>query len=136
MIRKNAFGNFEPWGNLDRALIEDLPSGKMLKARITQSRSKAQNSLYWVILGKVVDNQNSFPSAGVLHDAIKDRLGYSTKYEFPDGYVYTHRGSAAFDKMDQGEYRIFFDRAMDLICSVIIPGLDLDELIRELENHT
>ena len=130
-LKKNPFGNFEPYSAFDRRLIDDLPANVRLKAKITQTRSVPHSSLYWVILGKVVENQSCFPSADVLHEAIKDRLGYSTDYEFPDGYKFKYRGSVAFNKMDQAEYKIYFDKAMDLICSVIIPGLDLDLLMRE-----
>lgn len=122
-------------GVLDKALIEDLPKNKPLKAKITQPRSVPQNSLYWVILGKVVQNQEQFPSTIVLHDALKDRLGYNTEYEFPDGYKFTYQGSTSFEDMDGVDFKKYFDLAMELICRAVIPGLDLPELLKEIENN-
>lgn len=135
-IKKNVFGNFEPIGVLDKALIADLPVNKPLKAKITQPRSVPQNSLYWVILGKVIENQEMFPSAYVLHDALKARLGYNTTYMFPDGYKFTYQGSTAFENQDAEDFKEYFDKAMELICRAVIPGLDLPALLEEIENNT
>jgi hypothetical protein len=39
--------------------------------------------------------------------------------------------STAYHAMPEEEFKIYFDRAMEIVASVIIPGLDLDELLKE-----
>ena len=42
-------------------------------------------------------------------------------------------GSISFERMDQGEFRAFFGRAAAVITTGIIPGLNKDDLTRELD---
>ncbi|PHR03337.1 MAG: hypothetical protein COB29_13265 [Sulfitobacter sp.] len=132
-LEKNRFGYFQPISKFDESLCQDLPEGKSLKAKITLARSVPYNGRYWVMLTKVIKNQNYFPSAEVLHGAIKRKLGYSTTYRFRDGTEYHHEESTAFDSMDQIQFQLFYEQALQLICEEIIPNLDSDVLRKEME---
>jgi len=40
--------------------------------------------------------------------------------------------SIAFHAMDQGAFDAFYDKVIDVVCTVIIPGLSQDDLRRQL----
>jgi hypothetical protein len=49
----------------------------------------------------------------------------------PEAEIIMCPSSTAFDAMPEDEFKAYFDQAMQIITSIIVPGLDLDELMKE-----
>lgn len=133
-VRKNAAGNLVPFGPNDAELLADLPQKVALKAKLSQPRSVPHNAKYWVMLKRVVDNQDLIPSTDVLHGLLMQRLGYATEYRLRDGSTYFHKGSTAFNRMTQQEYNLYYEKAVLFIKEFVIPGLDIKGLEEEIGN--
>lgn len=101
--------------------IQELPSGKPLKAKVTRPRSLPQHRLYWAIVQKIVDNLDGITD-DEMHDWIKRQLGYVTVIKFKSGPE-TFVQSIAFDKMPQDEFERFFDGFLKLLNERIFPGM-------------
>jgi len=130
MMRRTSRG-LEPVASFDLERLDRYSFGTDLEVRIMQRRSLPQQRLYWAMLTRVVDNADGWPSAEHLHEAIKLHLGYSEPLRTIDGRIAWRAESTAFSKMDGSEFRVFFDRAVEVISTVILPGVDPIALVEE-----
>ena len=122
-----------PVNGYDLELLSAIPMGKDLTAKLTMKRSQRQNSFYWCVLGKVVDNHPFYATSRALHLAIKTRLGLVEQIEIHDGEIITVVSSTAFDAMDGIEFRTVFDKALLIITTEILPGVSINELLGDAE---
>lgn len=129
MQRRGGF--LMPCSPMDAEMVEAFPSGKPLRVRITQPRSLPQHRLYWSMLQKVCENLEQPITTETLHQWIKLRCGVIEPIILRTGEIQEVPGSIAFDQMDQVSFNAFFQRAVDLICEHIIPGLEKPALERE-----
>lgn len=89
-----------------------------VEVTIRKKRSLPQLKRYWVMLHKVVEATDAFPSAEKLHDALKFDLGFVTPMKLLDGRIAYVPDSAAMNGMDSDEFRRFFDKAVARLAEV------------------
>ena len=124
-----------PASAYDQERLDQYRVGASVEVTIRQDRSLPHHRLYWAILSEVVHNQEVFSTVEALHEAIKTELGYIKPAYRIDGTVHFVSDSISFKSMDEAQFNVFFDKAMDLICEYVIPGLDMDLLIAELKSR-
>ena len=122
-------GTLAPASSFDAERLDAIAIGAQVEVTIKQRRSSPQNRLYWSILSKVVDNIDGYQTSEALHEALKLHLGYTEKLQTITGQVVWRPMSTAFAAMDAQEYRVFFDRAMDVLASML--GVDPLSLLDE-----
>ena len=91
---------------------------------------------YWALLKLVHEGtavQDLYPTTDHLHKAIKGALGYFSEVKLPDGKVFQVVDSIAFESMDQDEFQKFYNKAVDLIVTQVVPNLNREDLVREVE---
>lgn len=116
-------GRLAPVSAMDAELLDALPRSVDLEVTIKhRKRSLPQQGLYWKMLSEVVKSTDKFPTPGHLHDEIKMALGYTEQRVTFDGLVYYRADSTAFDKMDAGQFKDYFDKAVALIADKL--GVD------------
>jgi hypothetical protein len=114
-------------------LWNDLPRGKDLRAKVTQPRNVKHHRKLFALLGVVLPHQDVYLTTHALLDGIKLATGHTHAVINPETGETLHApASIAFDKMGQDEFEQFYDRAVDLICRRIIPGLGRADLEREV----
>lgn len=122
---------YEPADDEAKAQHAKLIWGDLIAARIWRSRSLPMQRLYWGILSHVGE-ASEWETAERLHKHLKLRLGYFEPMSVGNTIVPV-LDSTAFDMMTQDEFNAYFDQALRVICSEIIPGTDRAELINEVE---
>ena len=123
---------FAPADRNAQDIMMRYPVGATLQADIKKARNVKQHRLYWTLVNTICDNLNNVKPE-TLHALIKLRTGHVEVIKTEQGIVEVP-GSISFHAMDQGEFAAFFNRAVDFIESDVIPGLNKDDLTREL--HT
>ena len=123
-----------PVSKVDEDALEEIPEHKDLSVTITRHRSNKQHRFFWAILQKVCENHDVYQRGEQLLLFLKIRLGYVEEVRFHGDQVWWVAQSISFNAMDQIEFKKFFDAAMDVITTEIIPGLNSQELIEEVEN--
>jgi hypothetical protein len=119
------------------ALYAACDDGDCVLVEIVTSkpRSIAQHRLYWALCAIVSENHEDLPSAEAASDCIKIAAGHfeSCAVALPDGErLWIQRPkSISFAAMGQEEFAAFFSAALDVICSALLPGLDVGELRKE-----
>jgi hypothetical protein len=126
-------GALWPAGDDDRVALGRLDSRKPVKAKLSMARNLRRLRLYWAVINRVAENHPFYSLAGSdpLHEYIKMRLGLVDCVVYHDGSTRLKPRSIALDAMQETEFKTFLDRALDVICTEILPGVDRDDLMRE-----
>jgi len=125
---------FRPVDDAGRELLAKLADGEIMRVEVKRPRSIQHHRLYWALLTVVHENidGNRYPTVDDLHAAIKIAAGLRTRVELPDGTIGFIPGSIAFHRMDQDQFREFYDRVCDLISKHFLPGVSSDALKAEV----
>lgn len=130
-VIKNDDGHLIPYASYDREIFETLPKGKVLRVNIAQQRSAPRHRLYRVVLRIVVSNTDLFVSEDSLHKTLLLGCGIIEPIMTTTGEIIMIPSSTAFDAMSEDVFKAYFDQAMKIIETNIIPGIDLNLLLRE-----
>ena len=122
-----------PVSQVDENALEGFPEGKDLNVTVARNRSPRQHRFFWALLQKVCENHDTYRRAEQLLLWLKIRLGYVEEVKFHNGEMWWTAQSISFGAMDQIEFKSFFNAALDVIASEVIPGLNSDELIYQVE---
>ena len=129
-VRRTLHG-LEPTDAAGTDVLRHIPQGEILKAKITRPRNVKHHRLFFKMLQVVWQNQERFATVDALLGALKVYMGHCDFIQSKQGMVALPR-SISFGKMDQTEFREFFDRAVDVVCREVIPGLHKDDLLAEV----
>jgi hypothetical protein len=116
----------------DDAMLAGIALGETIAIKLVRGRSLPQHRLFFGILDHVA-KATAFETAERLLVALKIRLGRYDLLAMPNGKMVPVPQSISFAKMDQADFAKFFDDALRLICTEVIPGTERDDLIREVE---
>lgn len=110
---RNKLECFDPWS---AEQLESLKEGVDLNVTVTLKRSLSQLNLYWAGLGYAVEHFDDglalrYPTAKKLHRTMLIELGYSDVIYRIDGSIIVTEDSIAFDKMEQDDFNVYFERA-------------------------
>ena len=82
----------------------------------------------------VVDNNEAWGDVGSLKDAILVALKFVDAGRTLKGQMFFVPKSISFGSMTQEDFDVFFKKAMNLITGEIIPGMDEQALMEEVED--
>jgi hypothetical protein len=125
-----------PHAPYDEKMLERYPEGVPLRIQLAQPRSGPRHRLYRVILRIVVENTEKFSTEDALHKTLLVGCGVVEPVITPEADIIMCPSSTAFDAMPEDEFKAYFDRALGIITSLIIPGLDLDELMKQAREES
>lgn len=112
-------------------LLRGLPGNKPLRVKITLDRSGPHHRQFRALLSVVAQATDRAPDH--LLAMIKIGTGYVEPVVMADGKLAYIPQSTAFDKMDQQQFKTFYDRALDFIVASILPGVELGDLQGEVD---
>lgn len=130
-VTKNEDGHLVPYANYDREMFDELPVNKVLRVNIAQQRSAPRHRLYRVVLRLVVKNTDLFVSEDGLHKTLLLGCGVVEPIMTTTGEIIMIPSSTAYDAMNEDVFKAYFDQAMHIIETNIIPGVDLSLLLKE-----
>ncbi len=117
----------------------NISDSDIVRADIKRPRHPGHHRKYWALLKLVHDGtavQDLYATTDKLHQAIKGALGYFSEVILPDGQVFKVVDSIAYESMDQQGFEEFYGKVLDLITTQIVPNLDREDLVREVEAMT
>jgi hypothetical protein len=132
MMRRLGY-KLSPVALVDEEALEQFPENKDLTVTISRSRSPRQHRFFWALLQKICENHETYRRPEALLLWLKVRLGYVEEVKFHNGEMWWTAKSISFSAMDQTQFKTFFDAALDIIANEVIPGLNTEELILEIE---
>ena len=122
-------GALAPVTSYDAEELAVCSGGQVFSLLPQSNRSPEHHKLYWSILGKVVKATGKWPTTEHLHRDLKMTLGYCQAIVNEFGGVYYISDSIAMKKMNQQEFNVYFEQAMEKLSEAI--GFDPMELLNE-----
>lgn len=116
--------------------LNALPRGPKLLCDVRKPRSVQHHRLFFAMVRKIAQATPTPLNEEALRDYITVKAGHVNTIPLAFGKVYRAPASIAFDKMDQIQFRAFFDRAVEIILTDICPALPdgfADEFLAMLE---
>lgn len=120
----------------DVAMFERFPENVPLRIQLAQPRSGPRHRLYRVILRIVAENNRFYSTEDALHKSLLVACGVVEPVITLTGEIIFVPSSTAFEAMPEEEFKLYFDKAMELISTTVIPDLDLDELMKEARSQS
>ncbi len=124
-----------PSDDASQAVLDGCKPGDVVRIQVSKPRHPKHHRKYWAMLKIVHEGtavQDLYPTTDKLHQAIKGALGYYSEVRLPDGKVFQVVDSIAFESLDQIAFQEFYDKAVNLIVTQVLPNLDRDDLEREV----
>lgn len=121
----------------DRASWDALTKiqGKTVGVTTTQARSPEQHKLFFRLLKKAFDNQQTkFPTIDHMRKAMLVEAGYSEPHYKMNGEIVLVAKSMSFQNMKHDEFNNLFDSVVDIICEFVMPNIDKLDLINEVNS--
>jgi hypothetical protein len=116
-----------PDDGLSEERLLSIAEGVPVKATVTVPRNIKFHRLFFKLLDvvfKAQDEPKQFPTEKIFMRELKKAMGFGAFYKDSDGKTDFIEDSIAFDKMDDTEFREFFNRAVDIILINILPNCD------------
>lgn len=106
--------------------------GDQVLVRVHRPRSIEQHRLFWALLTHVAE-ASAFETPERLLLALKIALGRFDLCQMPNGKMVPAPHSISFASMPQDEFQRFFDESVKAICEKLLPGMDPDALIADVQ---
>jgi hypothetical protein len=122
---------------LDMETLQRIPNDTIVKATIIVPRSIKQHRLFFGILTLIRDSQEEprlFATTDEVLDAIKEGLGYVEKRHHLDGSIWFKPKSIDFSTLDGAAFSEWFDSALHLITTKILPNVERKDFEKMLFN--
>lgn len=131
LMRRTLAGHLAPIDDLGREALSRIGQEPVL-VTVKKSRNLGHHRKFFALLTLIYANQSRYHSVDELLDAMKVYLGHSQLIVLSDGREVHIPKSIAFHRMDQLEFNAFWDRAVTLVCEKILPGVNRNDLEREI----
>lgn len=125
-------GALRPVDEMGEELLHKFADRTLVSCEIRQPRNLQHHRKFFALLNLVYENQERYPSVEQLLSAMKVALGHCDMLTLKDGKQVYIPKSIAFHKMDQLEFDKFWDRVVKLVCEKILPGMQREDLEREI----
>jgi len=132
LFMKRRLSSLVPTNRMSEELLRDLPEHVTLKIVATQPRNPKHHAKFMALIAAIYPHQSIYPTMESFRKAITVALGYGDTVKLPDGRVMLIPGSISFAKMDQRAFEEFYERAVHLILTRVLPGADRPDLEREV----
>lgn len=123
-----------PADDFQRDIFDKVTDGKLVQAEITQPRNIQFHRLFFAMLNLAWKNQTHYQTVDAFRAAITVHLGHCDFVAGKDDKLIAVPRSISFAKMDELEFRNFFDHAADTICQTMLNGTETESFRNELES--
>lgn len=131
-ILRKTMGALRPMDAAGEEILSDIPNNELVRVQISRPRNPQHHRKWRALIAAIFPHQDTYPTEDLLIAAMKVALGYGDTVKLPDGRTIIVPKSLSFAKLDQAGFEKFYDRALTLILSKILPGVNKKDLEREV----
>ena len=114
---------------------ERYKHGDIVRAIINRPRNPRHHAKLFAMLNLVWEStavQDRYPKVENLLDALKHAMGHVETFRTVSGDVLTKPKSIAFESMDQAAFEEFYNQAVEIIATRLVPHLDREDLEKQV----
>jgi hypothetical protein len=115
-------------------LMRQIKDDRWVLASIRNPRNVKHHRKYWALIQAVFPHQDTWPTLKSFQRQMKKALGHGEWVTSKDGRREFIEDSIGFASMDQTEFEEFYKRAVEVILTRVLPGVDSDDLAREVDD--
>jgi hypothetical protein len=134
-LRKQGGRLVPAWAH-DADLLARVPEGTVVSTALRRPRRPRHHRWWWALMTKVADSHPFYASSEQVCDHIKFRLGMvdtTVVVVGEDVHTMMRPQSIAFESMGQDTFKAFCEKGLDIICAEILPGVEREDLRREID---
>jgi hypothetical protein len=125
---------------MDRADLRHVKVGDIVTCDVVKPRSGPRHRWFWACITTVHDNLSDalatkYPTTESLVAAMKVLTGWCDTFWLPDGREVIRPRSIAFAAMTEPDFAAFTERCMELVSKYLLPGVNPDDLRREIDTQ-
>lgn len=136
-IEKAGNGYFRILYADDFEKLDAIRVGEEINAKISKKRNLRFHRKFFALLNIVAENmpehlERQFPTTDSILRELKMELGYYEEYVATSGLVYYVPKSIDFQSMDDLQFREFYNKAVNAVVRVFLPGADQEAIINHI----
>jgi hypothetical protein len=134
-LAKSATG-FKPACEVSEKAFRKMDRDELLECDIKSrnTRSVAWHRRYWALCRLCYQNSEQFKSEDDVHWYLKcETHTFDKVIQLESGERIYFVKSIAFDQMTADEWAVFWKKALDVLYRNVIPGIDRDEALAEID---
>ena len=133
-IMVNRLGALRPTDDGGIEAMQRIPDESLVKVSWTRPRNIRLHRKLFAMLQIILANQEHYKSLDDLLDVCKLRIGHVRVVETTQG-IERFPASISFANMDDTEFDVFYNKAVDWMLATVIPGLQRRHLDAEVEDQ-
>lgn len=126
-------GGLRASNTLSAEALERIPVGSEIKAEITRPRNLLHHRKFFALLQAIYPHQTSYATMRAFRAALTCAAGHCEAATLPDGRVVLVPESISFGKLDQAGFEQFYERALEVVLTRILPKINRADVEREVE---
>lgn len=135
---KRVLDRLAPNDPISADLLAELPAGVQLRCEVTQPRNLKHHNKFFALIHVVFPHQSAYLTQDDLREELTIAAGhFHMRKDIRTGEMKAVADSIAFDKMDQTKFEPFYDAAVNIILTRILPGVskrDLEDQVMDILN--
>lgn len=120
-----------PEGDESNAILRGVKIGAVVMVEVSRPRNIQHHRLYWAMVSKIANAIDVEPEN--VSDVLKLKTGHFVTVNTRSGPVQLPR-SISFAKMDQAEFKAFFERCCKVISTEWLPHMSARQVSDEVLN--
>lgn len=125
-------GALRPVDAAGEEVLRNVRPDETVEVTIKRKRNINHHRKFFALLNVVFPHQETYATMETFRAAVTCALGFGDTVKLPDGRAIIIPQSISFAKMDQAAFEQFYDRALTLILTRIVPGVGRADLEREV----
>lgn len=126
LLTKN-LNRLEASDALSQEALDAIPQGKQVSATIRRARNAKHHRKFFAMLNAIFESQTRYPTITHLLSVVKILTGHYDIFPVQGKETFFVK-SINFNSMEQSEFESFYNHAVDIIISEILPGLNKTDL--------
>lgn len=126
--------SLRPVDDASAAVLKEYGDGEVIRVKLMKDRNPRHHRLFFALLNMVYQNQDKYLSQEALRFAVTIQAGWVDEIRLAGDKVALRPKSIAWGKMDQLEFKNYFDAALRAIPE-LLPQFDGVDLQGELIQH-
>lgn len=110
-------------------VLRRVPVGNVVQVELHRPRRNKALRKWWALCNLVHQNCEQFRSPEQVHDFLKIKAGHCTQVvSKATGEIFLIADSIAFARLDEDEFQTVWGRAVQAVCTDILPGVEQAEM--------
>lgn len=132
-MMRRTLGGLEPEDEHTLSQLRAVQVGETVEVELKMPRDYRKLKKWWALCRMLAYHAGQFPSPRAAHGFLKIRTGHAIQIvNKATGDIYEIPDSIAFDSIDEPAFEAIWQRAVQVVCEEVLPGVTRPEVEHEV----